>query len=173
MPWAGAKPPAEAGALQPPELPAVPSALPALGVTPALGPPKPPAPNPTHPGHEVPNQANSSHRGGWLRPPLRDATPSSAQGSPASPHPGGQVGALLESRCPGEESRLPPVPPAPLPGPQPCSCIPGLQNLLEILQMQILASRPCQELELQSQEGSRLQARRPPRSPSPSLGNPL
>lgn len=33
--------------------------------------------------------------------------------------------------------------------------------------------RPCQEFELQSQEGGRLRARRPPRSPAPGLGNPL
>lgn len=82
----------------------------------------------------------------------------------------------LCSGPPGEESWLPtPVPPAPAPlsSPQPCSCMRGLQNLLEILSMQILASRPCQELELQSQEGSRLQARSPRRSPLPSRGNPL
>lgn len=89
------------------ELPAVLSALPALGVTPALGPPRPPAPNFTHPGHEVPNQVNSSHRRGWLHPSLRDATRSSARGSPATPHPGGQAGALLESRCPGKEFQPP------------------------------------------------------------------
>lgn len=34
--------------------------------------------------------------------------------------------------------------------------------------MQIPASHPCQEFELQSQEGSRLQARRPPRSHCPA-----
>lgn len=118
----------------------------------------PPLPIPVTPVRLSPAHMNESS------PPRRP---------PNIPHQGSQTGALPWSPCPCERSRLSLVPQPLSPAPQLCSCIPNLQNLLEILWMQILAIGPCQELELQSQESSSLQAQRPPSHYSRPLGSSL
>lgn len=156
-----------AGAAQPSPLPTLLSPLSPLSqrslhrdnVTPAT--PEPAVPSSAHPGH--PSRA----------PLLTMDKSSPPRCPPGIPHPGSQTGALSRSSCPGEGSQLSPVPQPLSPAPQPCSRIPSLQNLLEILWMQILAAAPCQELELQSREGSRLQAQRPPPSHSRPLESSL
>lgn len=78
---------------------------------------------------------------------------------PRHPHPGHQPGALLCTH------RSPPIPPAPpLPRPAALQLHTRAAKLTGNPVVANPGSCPCQEFELQSQEGSRLQARRPPRS---------
>lgn len=114
--------------------------------------------SPLSPAFSPPRQCHPRGRCPQLCPSQSQRLGESSTMSPNIPPEGSQAGAL----CPREGSRLSPVPRPLSPTPQPCSCIPSLQNLLEILWMQILAAAPCQELELQSREGSRLRAQRPP-----------
>jgi len=150
----------------------LPSAHPAPGTPPAPCPLASPCPSSAWPGHPAPNQG-PSRRGGWLRPPLSVTPHQLCPGPPQHRPVHGAVLGLWRGPCARAMSPgCPRVPPAPLPSPQPRSCIPGLQNFAETLRMPLLGSRPCQELQLQSREGGRLQTRSPPRSPSPGLGNP-
>lgn len=110
---------------------ALPAPCPLLPVVPSswgTASPEHPVPSIFHPSHRAPAQAPSCRGFGHLLPSVR---PQIFPGTPPAPQMEGT--SLGFAPIPFHLPHGAPVPPAALPSQQLCSCIPGLQNLLEIL----------------------------------------
>lgn len=136
---------------------------------------QPRAPCPQHFPSQPPSPSSGSFVQRFWPPPALCAPPDFPWDPPSTPNGGHQPGLCSHPISPSPWSPRPPCrPPQPaalqlhtraakLTG-NPVDANPGLKSR---------PPRPCQEFELQSQEGSRLRARRPPRSAAPEFGNPL